>query len=145
MSAPELNPTPDRPACEHCPFAGTGTTCPRWPSDHRRYCEWVDPSSSGYKRDGARTLRAIAGRREPGATATADGFPSLATQAANLAGAVVSAVKSRGKRVDPAEKDRRLAICAACPELVDGRCRQCGCVASWKARLAAWSCPINKW
>lgn len=51
--------------------------------------------------------------------------------------------------------ERRLTICADCDryEIVKipltnvdvGRCKECGCVVSIKARLPGMNCPLGKW
>ncbi len=45
------------------------------------------------------------------------------------------------------EKNKRLDICKACPELVKltTTCKQCGCFMAAKAKLAEASCPLGKW
>lgn len=43
---------------------------------------------------------------------------------------------------DDTEADRRLAICADCPDLQYGTtCRHCGCLVPVRARLADKGCP----
>lgn len=88
--------------CEHCPFNGTGTTCPRYPSNHARYCEWVDPQSTAFRPDGAEALRRIAAAR----------------------GAIVPPASPPPRTVPVAESIRRLALVRACPDRADP---QCGC------------------
>lgn len=39
----------------------------------------------------------------------------------------------------------RVQVCESCPAFDDGRCRECGCVMSLKAHLAAADCPLGKW
>jgi hypothetical protein len=43
--------------------------------------------------------------------------------------------------------EERLAICKACPKLIQltGTCKKCGCFMAAKVKLAKASCPINKW
>jgi hypothetical protein len=80
-------------------------------------------------------------------------IPSLGKQAANLAGAmgrvVVAAATGQSVAVGDEERDRRLDICRACPEYdaANDRCRKCGCVGKWKAKLATEHCPLDppKW
>lgn len=59
------------------------------------------------------------------------------------------AVKSGFKAAGKKERARRLGICHTCPERIGAgmlqRCRQCGCVLSFKSALAAWGCPLEKW
>lgn len=50
--------------CDHCPLAGRPETCPRWPSNHTTFCNWVDPGHPNFKADGADVLIRMA-RREP--------------------------------------------------------------------------------
>ena len=126
------------PHCEHCPFAGTDTTCPRWPTMHTRYCEWVDPASPSYRPKGAAALRKIAAGR-----AGAASFPPLMTQARGLAVALGRFVMSGGEMTTPEERARRLSICHACEHFAaaKGRCRLCGCAANLAARVASKHCP----
>lgn len=123
------------PACEHCPLAGTGLTCPRWTKDHPRFCQWVDPESPGYQIGGAETLVAMAEASPPAS------FPPLMEQARNLAGSVGRFVASGLKMTDPEERARRRAICHACEHFAGGKCRLCGCITNWAARIESKHCP----
>lgn len=69
---------------------------------------------------------------------------SLARRARNLAGAIVAAVASGGKRVTPAEAAERLATCGGCEFYVGKTCSRCGCHMPFKVLLEAWHCPIGK-
>lgn len=71
-------------------------------------------------------MRSIADAAKTVATATADGKPMVA------APAVVAA---------------RQAVCVDCEHwrAGDGRCALCGCWTAARIRLAALSCPIDKW
>lgn len=71
-------------------------------------------------------------------------YPSLATQAGNAIGAASRFVASGLAVAEAAERDRRLAICRACPEFDagQGRCKICGCYMSFKARLLSERCPL---
>jgi hypothetical protein len=72
-------------------------------------------------------------------------LPSTMTQARNLIGAVGKAIVNPTP-VSPEEQKRRLSICVKCEFLIDGKkCAKCGCNVSWKSRLEAWHCPIQKW
>ncbi|SIO58435.1 hypothetical protein SAMN05444166_5678 [Singulisphaera sp. GP187] len=44
-----------------------------------------------------------------------------------------------------AQREARLAVCAACPEYDEGRCRLCGCFLATKAGWADQECPVGKW
>lgn len=94
-------------------------------------------------------------------------LPSPLTMARNAAGALGAVIKHGAQQVSDEERERRLAICEECPHLIVGqalpladddrqagmpalqkkpdRCAKCGCVTSWKSRLAAWHCPVGKW
>lgn len=45
------------------------------------------------------------------------------------------------------EAERRLSICAECPELIKAtsQCKQCGCFMKLKTKLKEATCPLNKW
>ncbi len=78
-------------------------------------------------------------------------FPSVFEQAKNAMGAVgrvVQAVVTRQPvQASPLVMSERLAICGVCPELVDNRCRLCGCHFMAKISLATEHCPMDppKW
>lgn len=72
-------------------------------------------------------------------------MPSLVQRAANAAGAVVSAVADGFTAVSTEQQAARLAVCETCEAFDGDSCRECGCRASWKARLRAWNCPLKKW
>lgn len=43
-------------------------------------------------------------------------------------------------------KNRRMAICKKCPNLVfKTNCKLCGCFVNWKTDYKAEKCPIDKW
>jgi hypothetical protein len=76
-------------------------------------------------------------------------YPSVATQVGNALGAAARFVASGGAVVSEEEQARRLAICGQCEhfDAEAGRCKVCGCIARWKARLATEHCPLPepKW
>ena len=39
----------------------------------------------------------------------------------------------------------RLSICADCPSLIVGICKECGCLMNQKVKLEFATCPIGKW
>lgn len=43
--------------------------------------------------------------------------------------------------------ESRLALCKACPELIQltSTCKKCGCFMIPKVKLAKASCPLEKW
>lgn len=67
----------------------------------------------------------------------------------NLIQAAKDAVKSGLDVRGPEDTEAALKICAECPKLIDDggshRCGSCGCVLSYKVKLKAWHCPLNKW
>ena len=108
----------------------------------RRFCALTDPTNPAYRPEYVRILVQD--------DASANGVePGLLQQAGNLAGAVgrvVSAVVHGEKiRVSPEERDRRWALCMTCPNLVNDRCKLCGCSFRAKIELATERCPIGKW
>jgi hypothetical protein len=76
-------------------------------------------------------------------------YPSIVTQAGNLAKAVGRFVASGLKRVDEETYQERLAICRTCDQYdaAQKRCRLCGCKTTAKLRMASESCPLlePKW
>lgn len=73
--------------------------------------------------------------------------PPAAQRAGNAlaaAGRLAKAAVTRQPiQVGAAEQARRLAICQACEHFAGDLCRLCGCVGSWKARLATEACPAS--
>jgi hypothetical protein len=78
-----------------------------------------------------------------------DSFPTLLEQAGNALGAVgrVATAVMHGEpvKVSPEERDRRWGLCMTCVNLVDDRCKLCGCHFRPKIELAPERCPIGKW
>jgi hypothetical protein len=74
-------------------------------------------------------------------------FPSLATQASNALGALgrsARAAVTGGPVFAPTEvRDERWAQCMTCVNLVNDRCRLCGCYFAKKITLATESCPMS--
>ncbi len=104
----------------------------------------VDPKSPNYKPAYIRILE-----RDDHIVGEATAFPPLTTQAGNLAGAVGRVVKAAvtGEpiRVSPEEHEKRHGVCMACDQLVNNRCKLCGCRFLTKIELATERCPIGKW
>jgi hypothetical protein len=73
--------------------------------------------------------------------------PGLLRRAANFAVAAGRHVLHGLPVVAPEEKERRLAVCRACPQLMpDGEtCRRCGCSTPTKTGWKLEACPIGKW
>lgn len=59
---------------------------------------------------------------------------------------LVGAVRDKTLLADDATIRNRLIVCGKC-EYLDQHlaCEKCGCRMSYKARLKAATCPINKW
>ena len=77
-------------------------------------------------------------------------MPSLAAQAMNVAGAVVSeaaAIVKSEPPVPPEVAQRRYAICEQCDcfNVVDARCSKCGCYMRVKTAFRSATCPDGKW
>lgn len=74
-------------------------------------------------------------------------YPSLLTQAGNLARSIKKHVANGMAAATKEEQQRRLAICGSCPLLnaAAGRCLECGCVVSIKTSWASEACPLGKW
>lgn len=73
-------------------------------------------------------------------------LPSTMTMAKNFVSSAAKHMASGFNNVTKEERDRRLAICAECPHIVNNtRCGKCGCVLKTKATWATSSCPIGKW
>jgi hypothetical protein len=77
--------------------------------------------------------------------------PSIAVQAGNAIGALGraahAAVSGQPVLVPPEVRDKRWAQCMTCVNLVNDRCRLCGCFFAKKIQLATESCPMSppKW
>jgi len=78
-------------------------------------------------------------------------IPSLIIRGWNFAAAMTRWTLAGMPRRTQAEIDERLAICQACPFLVDNHCNRCGCACVEqnqlinKLALATEKCPENKW
>jgi hypothetical protein len=84
---------------------------------------------------------------DPG-SATVPHYPPLTEQIGNALAAGVKFLASGGKLASDEEHERRLSICQAPCEFWDpeqSRCRACGCVDTWKARLESQRCPKGYW
>lgn len=70
-------------------------------------------------------------------------------QAQNAVGALgrvaSAAIHGQAITVSQEEQERRLAICVSnvCGQYADGKCKVCGCVAKWKAKIASEKCPLS--
>lgn len=104
--------------------------------------EWLEISSENLA-----ALRAI---YRPASKPEA-ALPSITTVALNAARAARAEVRARlngTPPVEPAEIERRLAICKAPCEKwrsSDNRCSECGCFGNFKTRLRSQKCPLGKW
>jgi hypothetical protein len=74
-------------------------------------------------------------------------YPSLLEMAGSAAMAAAGFAASGFATSDDGEHARRLDICRKCDryEADAGRCRECGCFVSLKARIAALDCPLGRW
>ena len=91
------------------------------------------------------------GLEETATTAAPLGIPPIWIRGWNFAGAMTRYLASGRKRCTRKQIDKRLAICQACPHLVNDHCRKCGCACNEenklmnKLALASSRCPIGKW
>ena len=76
--------------CPHCPLAGSDLLCPRWPTNHTRFCEWADPNHPDHVPDAKGVLTRIALARA-GTPAPAE-RPTPPGPAVPLAGDLVAAL-----------------------------------------------------
>ena len=83
----------------------------------------------------------------PGAVAASAGGLSRLDRLRGLVRSLRSFGRDRFRLASSAEAARRLSICGACDrfEASSGRCLECGCYMTVKARVAAMRCPIEKW
>src|SRR5690606_37672550 len=73
-------------------------------------------------------------------------LPPATTMAASFARAVARHALGGCRKVSDGERERRLAICRACPLLrEDGRCGACGCGVRAKAAWLSERCPEGRW
>ncbi len=71
--------------------------------------------------------------------------PHLLSRVWNLSRSLRSFVSDGMTTVDPAQYERRLAICNGCEQRWNDDCKICGCRLSLKARGRAFSCPLGLW
>jgi len=80
-----------------------------------------------------------------------DTLPPLLIRGLNFAGAMARHAASGFRRCSKKQISERLAICQACPHLVDNHCQLCGCACIEtnqlmnKLALASEACPLGKW
>lgn len=116
----------------------------------RFYCEAGDMDNAiRMVKYGEGEALQIKGSTESYFPKTIDEFPSLVSQASNLAlsGARVikAIVKKERIKASAQEIARRQAICNECEFFVNKRCLKCGCFIAFKTRLETEHCPIKKW
>lgn len=121
--------------CEHCPIKGGPCVgeSGKWTG---LACKMATQGESG--------VRWVV---ERSAAPAPPAYPSLATQARNLAGAAVRFVASGLATVDQAEYDRRRDVCRACPlyDAAAQKCMRCGCMLAVKPWMQSETCPEGKW
>jgi hypothetical protein len=71
--------------------------------------------------------------------------PTLLDQAWSVTKAVTTFVAGGGATVDKTTYQARLAVCDACPQRDNHRCKRCGCFVSVKAKFPAEKCPLGLW
>lgn len=72
--------------------------------------------------------------------------PTLLTQAATLASAIIQHVRHGLPMVTDEVYKQRIGVCEACDKFnADKTCQICGCNMEIKARWGEQECPIGKW
>jgi hypothetical protein len=115
--------------CEHCP-------CPDICLERPSHCRIAaKPDRTVFD------VRIICERSKLGE------LPTVLTMAGNAiaaGGRVVKAVATGNQvQVSPEERDRRWGLCMTCPNLVNDRCKLCGCYFRVKIELATERCPLE--
>jgi hypothetical protein len=88
---------------------------------------------------------------EPSISEEPKQLPPFLIRGVNFASAMARWVAAGRPMRTQSEIDERLAICQACPELVDNHCAKCGCACVEtnqlmnKLALATEKCPLGKW
>ena len=72
-------------------------------------------------------------------------LPGPLTQAVNFLGAAARHLVAGLPQAAAEELRRRLALCGACPHMVEDRCAKCGCPVAAKAAWREQRCPLGKW
>jgi hypothetical protein len=113
---------------------------------HRRYW-YYDFHGSDREPNESRRRQVQAEAIELAKTWVKPEMPPLTTQAGNLAGAIgrtiKAAVTGQPVRVSPEERDRRWGLCMTCENLVNDKCKLCGCHFRAKIELATERCPLD--
>jgi hypothetical protein len=68
---------------------------------------------------------------------------SLLSQAKGLVKHIAKEITDGGYQVPPEVSSERLAICKACPALVNSRCKLCGCYMPFKVTRSVAECPAK--
>lgn len=79
--------------------------------------------------------------------ATEVAYPSFGSMVVNAAATAFDFATSGFALASEDEVERRLAVCMEC-HMYDHeqlRCRACGCFMQGKAKIAAATCPLDKW
>mgnify|MGYP003113290475 CR=1 FL=1 len=71
------------------------------------------------------------------------GIPLNKSSAISLGKGVIDSLLNR--KVDTAERERRLKICHSCEHFNPPRCTLCGCFMNFKTTLSSSNCPVGKW
>ena len=134
----------------HIPSASSAWTCPRCGRVWRLQggsgaivqCPLCALNPSG-SLPGAGTQPSASTPREEGSGPVAG--PGGTRQLWNAAVALTQFVADGCQTIPAADYRARLEICESCDRQQNGRCLECGCWLSLKARGRAWHCPLDKW
>lgn len=71
--------------------------------------------------------------------------PTIIQQMTNVMVSSLKYIAGGFHNVSDEEYEDRLKICKTCDRYNDGRCLECGCYLSIKARMSTEKCPLDKW
>lgn len=134
--------------CSNCP--ATQDACVAITSNHRRYCDLVNPNHPAYNPEYLPIVQSKSSSTPELKPQPPESPPGILTLAKNLGTAIVHHAID-GSRIAPVEiQAERKALCFACDHHdheID-RCNACGCVAmNLKRSWASSACPLDppKW
>ena len=147
--------------CKNCPLLGSDLACPASWSNHRRFCEWVDPAHRDYIAHGREILIRMAEQGLPPwapgdelpeqpssfVPPVAEPMPPMWQRAKNFAGALIEHAIAGFPEVSEEVFQQRITTCRACEhyDRIANACRVCGCISGIKARWTEQRCPKKKW
>jgi hypothetical protein len=125
--------------------------CDQFVGQNRCICRGEQPGMAIDGPDGVNAARNRWGLPPISPMARKSSLPPLLIRGWNFANALARWTRAGMPRRTKAEITARLAICQACPYLVNRHCTKCGCACVEQNRLmnklalATESCPEGKW